>query len=145
MAKKLMMATIDLLIEVEDDDQDEGRAADLIGESLRPLLREYSDMPSDVIDWRYSGGPEGYAEDHDGTGFEIPQGEIVTNAPTVMDVDPKDALWALAQTFINEQHIRCGETIYQSDRVIQNGYEFIHEVCKTVGFFKDPDDEGDAE
>ncbi|MBX4911416.1 hypothetical protein HJA82_29320 [Rhizobium bangladeshense] len=64
-----MMATIDLLIEVEDDGQDEGRAADLIGESLRPLLRTYADGPSDIIDWRYVRD----AEDHNGEGFELAQ------------------------------------------------------------------------
>jgi len=58
-------------------------------------------------------------------------------------VDPKDALWALAEKFITDQRIHCGETIYQTDRVIENGYEFMHEVCKIVGFFKDPEDSED--
>jgi hypothetical protein len=72
MATKYMMATIDLLIEVEDDGQDEGRAADTIAETLRPLLREYSELDSPIIDWRYTQGNSGfsYAEDHTGEGFE---------------------------------------------------------------------------
>ncbi len=55
-----------------------------------------------------------------------------------------ERLFELTQKFITDQRIHCGETVYQSDRVIENGYEFIHEACKIVGFFKDPDDEEDA-
>ena len=66
-----MMAKIDVLIEVDDDAQDEGCAADLIAETMRPLLRAYSDGPSDFIDWRYTDGSSGYAENHDGSGFEL--------------------------------------------------------------------------
>lgn len=51
--------------------------------------------------------------------------------------DPKDALWQFCQAFINKQNIHCAETIYQTDRVIENAYEFIDGVCKIVGFKKD--------
>jgi hypothetical protein len=49
-------------------------------------------------------------------------------------------LMALCKKFIDEQDIHCGETIYQSDRVIENAYSFIEDVCNIVGY-KDIDDE----
>lgn len=57
----------------------------------------------------------------------------------------RDELWQFCQDFIKAQNIHCAETIYQTDRVIQNAYEFIEGVCKIVGFLKDPDElEDDA-
>jgi hypothetical protein len=38
--------------------------------------------------------------------------------------------------FIEKQKITCPETIYQSDRVIENAYEFIQEICEVVGYAK---------
>ncbi len=49
-------------------------------------------------------------------------------------------LMALCKKFIDEQDIHCGETIYQSDRVIENAYTFIEEICNILGY-KDIDDE----
>lgn len=42
--------------------------------------------------------------------------------------------------FIRDQEITCAETIYQTDRVIENAYEFIHGVCNLVGYHKRDDD-----
>jgi hypothetical protein len=67
MALKVMMATVDILI--EDDELADARAADTIAETLRPLTKK-ADAASPIIDWRYNGGVEGYAEDHNGVGFE---------------------------------------------------------------------------
>jgi hypothetical protein len=64
---RYMKAAIEILLEV--DDNDEGQAADAISEAMRPLLREFA-PGSSIIDWRYAGGVEGYAEPHDGAGFE---------------------------------------------------------------------------
>jgi GTP-dependent phosphoenolpyruvate carboxykinase len=36
--------------------------------------------------------------------------------------------------FIQSQRITCAETVYQSDRVIVNAYEFIEGVCEIVGY-----------
>lgn len=36
--------------------------------------------------------------------------------------------------FIQENQITCAETVYQSDRVIANAYEFIEDVCNCVGY-----------
>jgi len=44
--------------------------------------------------------------------------------------------------FITKQKIDCAETIYQSDHVIENAYEFIQDVCDIVGYAKyDEEDE----
>lgn len=46
----------------------------------------------------------------------------------------RDALVKLCVDFVEEQHIYCAETIYQSDRVIENAYEFIEKICDIVGY-----------
>ena len=50
-------------------------------------------------------------------------------------------LWAKCQNFIEKQTISCPETIYQCDWVMNNAYEFIEEVCDTVGYFDYPEAE----
>lgn len=46
-------------------------------------------------------------------------------------------LFKLCKKFIEEQDIHCAETVYQSDRVIENAYEFIEEICNIVGYVED--------
>lgn len=41
---------------------------------------------------------------------------------------------ALVEGFVRKQKISCPETIYQSDRVIVNAYEFIQELCDVAGY-----------
>jgi hypothetical protein len=43
-------------------------------------------------------------------------------------------LLELCERFIKEQNIFCAETIYQSDHVIENAYEFIENVADIVGY-----------
>jgi len=43
-------------------------------------------------------------------------------------------LWTVCEAFIEKQNISCAETIYQTDRVIENAYDFIAEVCDVVGY-----------
>lgn len=45
-------------------------------------------------------------------------------------------LWTLCEDFIKENEITCPETISQTDRVIENAYEFIDEICKILGYVK---------
>jgi hypothetical protein len=42
--------------------------------------------------------------------------------------------------FITKQKITCPETIYQTDHVIENAYEFIEDVCDIVGYVKYEED-----
>jgi hypothetical protein len=51
-----------------------------------------------------------------------------------MKKDRKQKLWELCERFIEEQDITSGECIYQSDRVIENAYEFIEDVCEIAGY-----------
>lgn len=46
------------------------------------------------------------------------------------------ALWTTCMKFIEDQRIGTAETVYQSDRVIENAYEFIHQVCEIVGYLQ---------
>jgi hypothetical protein len=58
------------------------------------------------------------------------------------DAAKLEALWSLCEKFVREQEIRSRETVFQTDRVIENAYEFIAATCEIVGYFKD-DDEGE--
>ena len=51
------------------------------------------------------------------------------------------ALWNVAVKFIKDQEIGCAETIYQTDWVIENAYEFVEDVCNVVGYLPYEDEE----
>lgn len=43
-------------------------------------------------------------------------------------------LWEVCKKFVKTQNITGSENVYQSDRVIENAYQFIDDICKIVGF-----------
>ena len=51
----------------------------------------------------------------------------------LVEEPPQERLYALAQKFIKEQSINCVDDIYQTGRVIENAYTFIHDVFNIVG------------
>lgn len=53
----------------------------------------------------------------------------------------KNGVWGIVQDFIDKQDITRPETIYQTDRVIENAYEFIERLCNVVGYKEVGDDE----
>lgn len=55
--------------------------------------------------------------------------------------DPRLKLWRTVEQFVHKQKISCPETIWQSDRVIENGYDFIRACADIVGYFKYPDED----
>ena len=57
-------------------------------------------------------------------------------------IDKKEALWELCQKFIEDNGIYCPETVYQTDHVIENAYEFIEDICNIVGYKEE--DENDV-
>jgi hypothetical protein len=50
-------------------------------------------------------------------------------------------LLSLVRRFMTEQRISCPETIYQTDRVIENAYEFVDKACGIVGYPSEEEDE----
>lgn len=68
--------------------------------------------------------------------------QMIADQKKPKEVTPamKDALLAEVKTFVKEQRISCPETIYQTDRVIENAYEFIEKLCDIVGYDVDADD-----
>jgi glutaminase len=46
----------------------------------------------------------------------------------------------IAEKFIADQKIVCSEAVYQSDRVIENAYEFIEAICNVAGYFEYDED-----
>jgi hypothetical protein len=65
---------------------------------------------------------------------------MVDHEPSVKDMA---ALWKLCAKFVEDNNITCAETVYQSDRVIENGYVFIADVCEIVGYVELEDEEDD--
>lgn len=51
------------------------------------------------------------------------------------------ALWQHVEAFIENQKITCPETISQSDRVVENSYEFIEQCCNIVGYHEEEEEE----
>jgi hypothetical protein len=58
------------------------------------------------------------------------------------DTDLALKLLVFCRQFISEQAITCMETIYQTDRVAENAFQFIEGVCKIAGYAP-PDAEED--
>lgn len=50
------------------------------------------------------------------------------------------ALWRRCNEFVEKQRISCPETIYQTDWIIENAYEFIEQICNVVGYYEYPED-----
>ena len=51
-----------------------------------------------------------------------------------------DKLYKIVEEFIEDQDIWSDECVYLSDRVVENAYPFIAELCNVVGY-KHLDDE----
>lgn len=64
---------------------------------------------------------------------------MIDHEPSVKEMA---ALWQHCVNFIEKQNIYCRETVYQTDRVIENSYEFVADICEIVGYV-DHDDEED--
>jgi hypothetical protein len=58
------------------------------------------------------------------------------------DVKVGARLYSIVKAFIEEQNIWGDECVYQSDRVIENAYVFIEQLCDVVGY-KELEDEDD--
>lgn len=56
--------------------------------------------------------------------------KALTNDPNKKAIE----LWNLCKKFIEKQKIGYPETIYQTDWVIENAYEFIEQICNIVGY-----------
>lgn len=55
----------------------------------------------------------------------------------------EQTLWKIVEDFIKEQRIYGPETIGQSDRVIENAYDFIEDLCDVVGYWNFEDEDED--
>jgi hypothetical protein len=50
-------------------------------------------------------------------------------------MDKGQKLLELCEAFVGAQEITCPESVYQSDRVIENAYELIEDICNIVGYW----------
>lgn len=51
-----------------------------------------------------------------------------------------EELLATCQKFVTDNEISCAETIYQTDRVVENSFAFIEAICDIVGYHEDEDE-----
>jgi hypothetical protein len=63
---------------------------------------------------------------------------MIDKEPSVKDMA---ALWRHCMVFIETQNIYSRETVYQTDRVIENAYVFIADICEIVGYVDYEDEE----
>ena len=68
---------------------------------------------------------------------------MLTIEDLIKEPDPKDmqALWNLCKYWICKHQVACPESIYQRDDVSLSVYELVEEICETVGYFDDHEDE----
>jgi hypothetical protein len=52
----------------------------------------------------------------------------------IRELGKKILLMELCKKFIRDNGIHCVETIYQTDHVITNAYDFIADICDIVGY-----------
>lgn len=57
-----------------------------------------------------------------------------------MNASAKTKLLELCEKFIKDNNIHCSDSIYQRDDVIENGYEFIEQICDIVGYAETDED-----
>ena len=50
------------------------------------------------------------------------------------EVKNPEKVLTIVHKFIQKNNITCAETIMQSDRVIENAYDFIEELCVAAGY-----------
>jgi len=50
------------------------------------------------------------------------------------------ALLALCEKFIEDQRITSAEVVGDADRVMENAYEFIFNICEILGYAEVDDD-----
>lgn len=73
-------------------------------------------------------------------------------APPLVAIDPRSGavsvvpeaearLTAIVREFVEKHHVSCPETIHQTDRVIENAYELIEDLCNVVGYYRYLDDQ----
>ena len=60
-------------------------------------------------------------------------------------LDDMHFLYEEVQKFITDNQITCSETIYQTDRVIVNAYEFLQRICEIVGYCELEESRSDIE
>jgi GTP-dependent phosphoenolpyruvate carboxykinase len=94
----------------------------------------YSANEQRVADWLLSRTNNQVGAGDDPIGFVLASYELIH-----AQLAQAQALVAHCEQFIQDQRIHCAETVYQTDRVIQNAYEFIEGVCDILGYYDDPD------
>lgn len=58
-------------------------------------------------------------------------------------IEQNNKLRTIVEEFITKQNIHCAEVVWQSDRVVENSYEFIQKLCDIVGYVKLPEEDDD--
>lgn len=57
----------------------------------------------------------------------------------------EEEVYKLCEEFIEAQRIWSREMVFTSDRVIENAYELIADICEIIGYVELPDEDEDEE
>ena len=96
----------------------------------------YSADEQRVVDWLISRTKNQVGAGDDPIGFLLASYELIH-----AELAKRRQLWKVCEQFVADQDISCAETIYQTDRVIENAYLFVEKVCDIVGYAEMEDDE----
>ena len=89
----------------------------------------YSADEQRVAEWLVNRMNSQVGAGDDPIGFMLASYEHVCEQASVMK-----SLHDHCVKFIQENQITCAESVYQTDHVIANAYEFIEDVCNCVGY-----------
>lgn len=59
----------------------------------------------------------------------------------ITDNEKFNELFTVCEKFIIDNNILCAEEVWQSDRIVENSYEFIERICNIVGYRPYDEDE----
>lgn len=76
-----------------------------------------------------------------GSHFRVEEEHPACSAHVTDDERANTRLVAIVREFIDKHDITCAETIYQTDRVMEEATTLIEALCDAVGYKKDPDDD----
>jgi glutaminase len=62
-------------------------------------------------------------------------GPNITKLEGDTEMEKSEQVLRIVQDFIRKQEISCSESVYQSDRVIENAYKLIEDLCNVVGYY----------
>jgi len=116
----------------------------VVGNQLRgdvyghPLLRDGADVSTS---WIVNLDEQAKTCETLNTIYRLGKPYAEPTADTMITMQNIVKLHEHCRKFINDNRISHAEVVHQTDRVIENAYEFIEGICDIVGYAKNDQDE----